>query len=232
MGTIADKRTWHDMAMVVKGPVLADLRRVFCSDWQFAAKQETEKEYESAPYGAGESVALQLVPSGPDVAGDPLYDSIISALFKAEHRVWIVTPYFIPDEMLLKAICIAARRGIDVRIVVPQASNHLLADLVRRSFLRQVQDNGAIICNFTPGMMHGKVILVDATLCVAGSMNMDMRSFFLNFEVALFIYNENVVTEMSSWVTSLINQSIPGIKKSNILVEFIEGVARLLAPLL
>lgn len=232
MGTIADTRTWLDMAIVVKGPVLADVRSVFCSDWQFAAKQETGKEYESAPYGAGESVALQLVPSGPDVAGDPLYDSIISALFKAEHRVWIVTPYFIPDEMLLKAICIAARRGIDVRIVVPQVSNHLLADLVRRSFLRQVQDNGAIICNFTPGMMHGKVILVDATLCVAGSMNMDMRSFFLNFEVALFIYNENVVKEMSSWVTSLINQSIPGIKKSNILVEFIEGVARLLAPLL
>jgi Phosphatidylserine/phosphatidylglycerophosphate/cardiolipin synthases and related enzymes len=205
---------------------------VFFAPWQFAAKQETEKEYAPAPDGAGETIALQLVPSGPDVAGDPLYDSIISALFKAQHRVWIVTPYFIPDEMLLKAICIAARRGIDVRIVVPLVSNHLLADLVRRSFLRQVQDSGAVICNFTPGMMHGKVILVDTTLAVVGSMNMDMRSFFLNFEVALFIYNERFVKEMDGWVTGLMSQSIPGIKKSNIFLEFIEGIVRLLAPLL
>jgi cardiolipin synthase A/B len=232
MSATADKRIWHDLALIVKGPVLADVHRVFCSDWQFASKQETEKEYKPGPGGAGENIALQLVPSGPDVAGDPLYDSVISALFKAQRRVWIVTPYFIPDEMLLKAICIAAKRGIDVRIVVPRVSNHPLADLVRRSFLRQVQDSGAVICNFTPSMMHGKVILVDTTLCVAGSMNMDMRSFFLNFEVALFIYNESVVKEMDGWVEGLIHQSVPGIKKSNIFLEFIEGIARLLAPLL
>lgn len=230
MGPTANAQIWHDMSIVVMGPALVDVRHVFYSDWQFATKQETGNEYTSVSGEVSESVTLQLVPSGPDVAGDPLYDSIISALFKAEMRVWIVTPYFIPDEMLLKAICIAARRGIDVRIIVPQTSNHLLADLVRRSFLRQVQESGATVCNFTPGMMHGKVILVDTTLCVAGSMNMDMRSFFLNFEIALFIYNEKVVKEMAGWVSGLISQSIPGIKKSNIFIEFIEGVARLLAP--
>jgi len=232
MGKTADTRMWHDMAVVVKGPTVADIHHVFCSDWQFASRQDTGKEYESAPVNTAGSITLQLVPSGPDVAGDPLYNSIISALFRAEHRVWIATPYFIPDEMLLKAMCIAAGRGIDMRIVVPQASNHPLADLVRRSFLKQVQDSGATICNFTPGMMHGKVILVDDMLCVAGSMNMDMRSLFLNFEVALFIYNESVVKEMAAWVTDLISQSSPGIRKSNIFVEFIEGIARLLAPLL
>ncbi len=232
MSATADTGIWQDLALIVKGPVLADVRRVFCSDWEFAVKHKTEKNYAPAPDGAGDTIALQLVPSGPDVAGDPLYDSVISALFKAQRRVWIVTPYFIPDEMLLKAICIAARRGIDVRIVVPRVSNHPLADLVRRSFLRQVQDSGAVICNFSPGMMHGKVILVDTTLCIAGSMNMDMRSFFLNFEVALFIYDEGAVKALDGWVKSLISQSIPGIKKSNILIEFIEGVARLLAPLL
>jgi cardiolipin synthase A/B len=232
MGAGANTRLWRDFAIIVKGPVLADMHRVFCSDWEFASKQETDKECVSAPVGSGETTTLQLVPSGPDVAGDPLYDSVISALFKAQRRVWIVTPYFIPDELLLKAICIAAKRGIDVRIVVPRVSNHPLADLVRRSFLRQVQDSGATICNFTPGMMHGKVILVDTGLCIAGSMNMDMRSFFLNFEVALFIYCESVVKEMDAWVTDLISQSIPGIKKSNIFLEFIEGIGRLLAPLL
>jgi cardiolipin synthase len=234
MGTTADTRRWHDLSLMIKGPVLADLHHIFCSDWQFAAKKETPKEdtpIQDCP-DADATTALQLVPSGPDVAGDPLYESIITALFKAQHRVWIVTPYFIPDEMLVKAICIAAQRGIDVRIVVPRVSNHRLADLVRRNYLRQVQGSGATIWNFTPGMLHGKIILVDSALGIVGSMNMDIRSFFLNYEVALFIYNKTVVQELDSWVRDLMNQSVQGIKKAHVLVEFIEGVARLLAPLL
>ena len=134
--------------------------------------------------------------------------------------------------MLLKAICIAAKRGVDVRIVVPRVSNHPLADLVRRSYLREAQESGVKICNFTPGMMHAKAILVDGALGIVGSMNMDMRSFFLNYEVALFISNENMVQELDRWVTDILGQCIPGIKKANIAVEFFEGVARLLAPLL
>jgi len=222
---------WQDVSFIVKGPVLADLHHVFCSDWQFAAKKKTAKE-DIPVIDTGADDTLQLVPSGPDVDGDPLYESIITALFNARHRVWIVTPYFIPDEMLLKAICMAAKRGIDVRIVVPQVSNHRLADIVRRGYLRQVKDSGVSIYNYTPGMMHGKVILVDDSLGVVGSMNMDMRSFFLNYEIALFIYNINIIKELDAWVTDLMSKSVSGIKKSNIIVEFIEGIARLLAPLL
>jgi cardiolipin synthase len=212
--------------------VVADLHQVFCSDWRFAAKQETTAENAPAPAGAGATIALQLVPSGPDVVGDPLYESILTALFKAENRVWIVTPYFVPDELLLKAMCIAAKRGVDVRIVVPRVSNHPLADLVRRSYLRQVQDSGATVFNFTPGMLHGKVILVDNSLGIVGSMNMDIRSFFLNYEVALFVYDESVVKELGNWAGDLMSQSVTGIRKANVFVEFLEGAARLLAPLL
>jgi cardiolipin synthase len=232
MGTGGNTRRWHDLSLIVKGPVVADLHQVFCSDWRFAAKQETAAEDGPALTVTGAAIALQLVPSGPDVVGDPLYDDIVTAIFKAEHRVWIATPYLVPDEMLLKAICIAAKRGIDVRVVVPQVSNHPLADVVRRSYLRQMQDSGATICNFAPGMMHGKVILVDNALGVVGSMNMDIRSFFLNYEVALFIYDQSMVKELGNWVTDLISQSNRGIRKANIFVEFMEGVARLLAPLL
>jgi cardiolipin synthase len=252
MGTTLDKLRWHDLSLIVKGPEVADLHRVFCSDWQFAAKQEAVREdvpgvaggeatggeatggeaTGGEATGANATTALQIVPSGPDVAGDPLYDDILTALFKARERVWIATPYFVPDEMLLKAICIAARRGIDVRIVVPRVSNHRLADVVRRSYLRQIQDSGAIVCNFSPGMMHGKVIIIDTTLGIVGSMNMDIRSFFLNFEVALFIYDERVVKELGCWLTDLMGQSVQGIRKANVVVEFIEGVTRLLSPLL
>lgn len=225
-------RRWHDLSLKVQGPVLADLLHIFCSDWQFAAKQATAKDTMPVPVSHGAPVTMQIVPSGPDVAGDPLYDSIITALFKAQQRIWIVTPYFIPDEILLKAICIAAKRGIDVRIVIPRVSDHRLADLVRQDYLRLIQDSGATIYSFTPGMLHGKVILVDTALGIVGSMNTDIRSFFLNYEVAMFLYNENVVRKLDDWVTDIMNQSVQGIKKTNVVIEFLEGVARLLAPLL
>lgn len=232
MGMTVSARRWHDLSFLIKGPVLTDLHHVFQSDWQFAAGRQAPDERYGACARSEAAITLELVPSGPDVTGDPLYESIITALFKARERLWIVTPYFIPDEMLLKAICIAARRGVDVRIVVPKISNHPLADLVRRGYLREAQDSGAKICNFTAGMMHAKAILADGTLAIVGSMNMDMRSFFLNYEVALFIYNENKVKELEDWVTNLLLQCEPGIKRASIGVEFIEGVARLLAPLL
>jgi cardiolipin synthase len=232
MGATGDMQCWCDLSLIVKGPAVADLGRVFRSDWRFAAKQSTAPEDGPDPGDNGAVVALQVVPSGPDVAGDPLYDSVITAFFKAEKRVWIVTPYFVPDEMLLKAMCIAARRGIDVRVVIPSVSNHFLADMVRRSYLRQLQEAGATVYNFLPGMLHGKVILVDDMLGIVGSMNMDMRSFFLNYEIALFVYDEKTVRELGAWITTITNQSAIGIRKANVVVEFGEGVARLLAPLL
>ena len=134
--------------------------------------------------------------------------------------------------MTLKAICIAARRGVDVRILVPQVSNHLLADVVRRGYLREVRSSGATIHNFTPGMIHGKIILVDSSLGIAGSMNMDMRSFFLNYETAVFMYDEKIVSELEQWIRDRMNQSVTGIDKSNGFAEFLEGAARLLSPLL
>jgi cardiolipin synthase len=153
-------------------------------------------------------------------------------MFNAKQRVWIVTPYFVPDEMLIKAICIAAKRGVDVRILVPLASNHRIADLVRRSYLRQMQESGATVYKFMPGMMHGKAILIDDGLAVVGSMNMDLRSFFLNYEIALYIYDKAVVKKLDSWVSGLMNRSSTGIRTVCFGIQMIEGAARLLAPLL
>ena len=81
-------------------------------------------------------------------------------------------------------------------------------------------------------LLHGKVILVDTALGIVGSMNTDIRSFFLNYEVAMFMYDENDVRDLDDWVTDIMNQSVQGIKKTNVVIEFFEGVARLLAPLL
>lgn len=155
-----------------------------------------------------------------------------AALFNAKHRIWIVTPYFIPDELLLGGLCIAVRRGIDVRLIIPRRSNHRLADLSRESYLNQTQEAGARIWLYHPKMLHAKAVLVDDKLALTGSANMDMRSLLLNFEVGLCIYEPGVIAQIDAWMKDLMvacnrrgnpRKSSPGL---------LEGVGRILAPLL
>lgn len=233
MGVTRDPMRWHDLSLTVEGPVVTDLYTVFDGDWAFAAGENLPSIPAEPPAILGEEgIPLRLVPSGPDITGDNLYDAVLTYLFGARERAWIVTPYFVPDETLTKAMCIAARRGADVRVVVPQVSNHRLADLVRRSYMRQIQEAGGTVYCFQHGMLHAKVILVDDQPAITGSMNMDMRSFFLNYEVALFIYSPQVASQLESWVLSVMQQSETGLKEAPVAVEFIEGVGRLMAPLL
>jgi len=233
LGDIPDSTRWHDLSLAVRGPVVDDLMAVFQSDWKFATKEDVPLHGEKYPTEErDDTTTLQLVPSGPDVAGDPLYDTVLTSLFTARQRIWIVTPYFIPDEMLVKALCIAAHRAVDVRIVVPRTSNHRLADLVRRNYLRQIQESGAQVYQFAPGMLHGKVILIDESPAIVGSMNMDMRSFFLNYEIALFIHSKSIVAQLESWIGGLMKESDTGIKGASVFMDYAGGLTRLLAPLL
>jgi cardiolipin synthase len=233
MGATADVTRWHDLSVLVAGPIVDDLYTIFRADWKFAAKAGLpvvkQKPVDS---NASQDINIQLVPSGPDVNEDPLYDTVLTAIFNARKRVWVMTPYFIPDEMLTKTLCIAAKRNLDVRIIVPLVSNHRVIDLARRGYLRQIQHAGGQICFFKPGMLNAKLIIVDDTLGIIGSMNMDVRSFFLNYEVAMFMYSESVVKQLESWSAGIMKDCGIGVKKASASGEFIEGVIRLFAPLL
>lgn len=231
-----ESRHWRDISVVLRGAVLEDLYSVFLSDWKFAyGGTEPPIGYRPGQEGtvsAQEETGLQLVPSGPDVEGDPLHESIISLTFKAEKRIWIVTPYFIPDEILLESLCIAVRKGIDVRIIVPARSNHRLADLARGSALKEFEKAGGRVFRYLPGMIHGKLILIDDDLTVIGSANMDMRSLFLNYEIALFIHGRRPAESFEAWAMDLLARSEEGNPKTRIYYELLEEAARLLSPLL
>jgi cardiolipin synthase len=156
---------------------------------------------------------------------------LLSSLFTARRRIWVVTPYFVPDEMLARALELATRRGVDVCLIVPQHSNHPSADLARISFLRQLQSAGARILLFEPVMLHAKAVIID-DLGVIGSANMDMRSLFLNYEVALFLYGPTHVEEAARWARSLMAESRAGLPSYGRPAELLENVVRLLSPLL
>jgi cardiolipin synthase len=175
---------------------------------------------------------VQLVASGPDVRNDSLRNEILTAIFRADRRVWIVTPYFVPDESLVEALCIAACRQIDVSIVIPQKSNHYLADLVRESYLTQLQSSGVRVWLYQPRMLHAKAILVDESLAIIGSANLDMRSLLLNYEIALFVHDAQAIRQVDTWIQGLETDCKMRGSRPRSGWNLIEGVGRLFAPLL
>jgi cardiolipin synthase A/B len=235
IGPPTAKDLWRDLSMIVEGPVVTELEVLFASDWRFATGAD--------PGGAGlpgpgpeitgkESSVVQVVASGPDVAGDPLYESLLALIFSAQTRIWIVTPYYVPDEMLARALGLAARRGVDVRVIVPARSNHLSADLARASYLRDLHNAGGRVLLYTPVMLHAKAVVFDDQLAVIGSANMDMRSLFLNYEVALFVSSPTQVEQVAAWALGLMSDSERELPPPDWPRELAENVVRLLSPLL
>ena len=233
MGPEPSPDRWTDLSILLEGPVAAHLTEIFRLDWRFAAKEDLPATavFERPP--ADQSQAqLQLIASGPDVSGDTLRDAVLTALFNANGRIWVVTPYFVPDELLLGALCIAARRGVDVRLIIPQKSNHRLADLSRESYLNQIHEAGAKIWLYRPNMLHAKAVLVDDALAVIGSANMDMRSLLLNFEVGLCIYEPDVIEQIDEWMKRLMASCGIRANPRKSSLNLVEGIGRILAPLL
>jgi cardiolipin synthase len=219
---------WRDLSLLVSGTCVRTLADLFRSDWGFATGEPAAG---AAPTGPAEGVPVQVVPSGPDTAGDAIYDALLQAIFTARHRIWIATPYFVPDEPLVRALQIAAHRGVEVRVVVPARSNHRLADLVAAPILRDLETEGVRVHRFGPSMLHAKAVLVDETLAAVGSANFDMRSLFLDFEVALFFSGSAEVARLASWFEATLAGAEEGAPRSSWLHAQVEAWARLLAPL-
>jgi cardiolipin synthase len=232
MGPTPSPARWGDFSVVISGPAVHDLGDLFRSDWRFATGEDLPPDDPSGIPTEPANAIVEVVASGPDVEGDPLYEALISVAFTATQRIWVVTPYFVPDETLARALDLAARRGVDVRLIVPEHSNHLMADLARASYLRQVHDAGGHVLLYKMTMIHAKVVLVDDRLAIVGSANMDMRSLFLNYEVAVFLYSAPQIESTAAWIHAMNAECVHGLPAQGRVRELAEDVVRLLSPLL
>ncbi len=238
MGPMPLKRRFRDFGATIEGPAVSLLNEIFIADWAFASGQSINELHEdltlAQPAIMGDS-ELQIVASGPDVEGDALYEGILSLVQQAERSIWIVTPYFIPDEVLQRSLMVQARAGIDVRLVVPARSNHPITDLARKHFLHELQKAGVQVLYYGPGMNHAKLILVDEATGVWGSANMDLRSLFVNFEVAAVTYSAGDTEAIATWMRDIFAHTQPMAvrrDKPRFFSTLGEEVGRLIAPLL
>jgi cardiolipin synthase len=233
MGPTPHAGRWRDLSLAMSGPAVIHLHAVFRSDWEFAALGGSDDgpALEFLPPQTG-TARLQVVASGPDVLLDTYYDAILSALFQAKKRIWLATPYFIPDEAITRALVLAIRRGVDVRIVVPARSNHFAADIAGGSYLRQIENTGGHVCPYLPSMMHAKLALIDSEIGVLGSANLDMRSLFLDYEIAVFTYSPEELDVLTRWFETLLADCAHELERPGRTRALAEDLGRLLAPLM
>lgn len=140
--------------------------------------------------------AVQLIPFAPELTGHVIYETLICAIFSANQRVLITTPYFVPDDTLLIAMTTAAKRGVDVSLIVPQKVDSKLVRYASRAYYQSLLNAGVKIALYTEGLLHAKIVVIDDKYCLFGTVNMDMRSFYLNMEVSLAIYDTALVAQI------------------------------------
>ena len=201
---------WRDLSFDLRGAVVAQAHQLFEHDWAFANGQRLAHTPADANAPAA-AAGAQLVASGPDQVDDTVYALLVTAAYRARRRIAIITPYFVPDAALLMALCMAARRGVLVDLLMPARSNHALSDIARRRALRTLADAGGRIW-LAPHMLHAKLAVVDDVMALAGSANIDSRSLFLNYEMMMAFHDTAVVAHFADWFEAervLAQRSIP-----------------------
>lgn len=201
---------WTDLSFVVQGLVAVQAAVQFEQDWALAGAHQTQplRTRPKPPLNlAGPGCLAQWIPSGPDHAQDTVHALLMAGAYHARDRLLAVTPYFVPDEALLDAWCMACRRGVQVRLVIPQRSNHRMADWARERALRQLVEAGAQVF-MARAMIHAKAVVIDHDLALCGSVNLDGRSLFLNFEVMTAFYGATEVRWLADWINEQANQAL------------------------
>jgi cardiolipin synthase len=222
---------WRDLSFDLQGPVAAAAAYQFEADWVAAGGRPAAHAaaagvaapglvapgvvapgitapgvLTSVPQPAGGRA--QFLPSGPDQAEDTVHALLIDACFHARERMLAVTPYFVPDVSLETAMRLAARRGVNIDLVLPVVSNHRLADFVRNRALRSLSAAGVRI-HLLPYMNHAKAVVFDESLAISGSVNLDSRSLLLNYECAVVFYGEREIDWLANWIQALIPEAQP-----------------------
>lgn len=228
---------WQDLHARIEGPVAKDLQEVFCQDWYHATNENLINDEYFPPSVSKGDIKAQFLASGPaDRRWQSIYMALFAAINLAEKRVWIETPYFVPDRPLMLALQTAALRGVDVRILLPGQSDHALVLYAGRSFIDELLAAGTRIFEYQGAMTHSKALIFDSKFATLGSANMDQRSFRLNFEGNIFFYSETITQQMEAdflkLCASAVEITVQRRKAVSKTDRLLESAAHVMAPLL
>lgn len=227
---------WRDYTFRVRGPVCLQLEDVFAQDWHFTTEEDLgDDRYYPAAEKPGDA-AVQVLESGPDTEFRNLHRALLMAINSAQKRVWLTTPYFVPDSAMMAALELAALRGVDVRLILPAKNDAPVVQWASRSFYESLFAAQIRVFEYEPRVLHAKTILLDDHWTMLGSANMDVRSFRLNFELNLLVYSLDLAKQMEELFLQDITQSKEiepvAFARRSIGRQILENIARLLTPIL
>lgn len=228
---------WRDTHLRLVGPAVWPLQRVFFEDWYFVAGELLPVTHATVPSPECEGEHLvQVIASGPDSNDFSIHKVYFTAITQAVRRVWLTTPYLVPDDMLLTALVTASLRGVDVRLLVPHRSDSRLVDLAARSYYPELLAGKVRVFEYQPRFIHAKTLVIDDDISLVGTANLDVRSFRLNFEVAALMFGRPVnQTLAAAYETDLAEASEvtpEQLASYSSMQRFGQAFARLFSPLL
>ena len=183
-----------------------------------------------------EDVLAQLIPSAPQVTAHVIYNTLVTVIHRANRRIRITTPYFVPDEALSGALTTAAKRGVEVTIIVPEKVDSFLVQHASQAYYQELLEAGVTIALFKGGLLHAKTVVIDDDYCLFGTVNIDMRSFYLNMEVSLAIYTPEMVAQVADcqevYLQSCRFLSLEEWQERHGAERLFDNVVRLFSPLL
>jgi cardiolipin synthase len=234
----AGKEAWRDQHARIDGEPVHRIQRLFLENWNYSKGEfklnagNVDKYFPPARLGKG--IPVQIIASGPDDTTAPLHAFFLACFSTARKRILIETPYLIPDEPLESALRIAELRGVDVQVVVPKQGDSKLVTAASHTYCESMQKAGIKIFEYGPPMLHAKTIVVDDSVAIVGTANLDNRSFRLNFEVAAAFYDAQTIAQLAKRFEADRGASrpFPSKRRPELVTAFFESVARLTSPVL
>lgn len=226
---------WRDTHMQLQGPTVQSLQTTFLRDWYWATGKLLEVNWQVKANREINQTAFVL-PTGPADRLSACNLFFVNAIDQAQTRLWIASPYFVPDDSTLSALKLAATRGVDVRIILPNRPDHLFVYLCSFSYYNEMQAFGIKLYRYKDGFMHQKILLIDRDMAGVGTVNLDNRSFFLNFEVMGFVadlrFVESVEKMLQDDLAASLTVDLSEYDRKTLWFKLAVRVSRLLAPLL
>jgi len=226
---------WRDTHVKIEGPITKAIQFCFVEDWHWATSQLPDLNWELTPCPGGSEEAL-VIASGPADVLETCGLMFVQIINMAQKRIWIASPYFVPDLQVLSALKLAVLRGVDVRILLPEKPDHRTVHLASFSYYPNTLPVGIKLYRYTGGFLHQKVFLVDQQCAAVGTANLDNRSFRLNFELTLLNYDTAFVQAVEEMLKEDFHHSRPvkleEYTERHFLFRLAVRSARLLAPIL
>ena len=235
---------WRDTHIRIYGAAASLLQLRFLTDWNVSVPEQKKVAYhldyffqkELGKDDKHENTSIQLVSSGPNNEREQIKLSFIKLITAAKKRVWIQTPYLVPDESVIAALKIAASSGVEVKIMIPNKPDHPFIYRATQYYARQLIKENVQILVYENGFLHAKTLIMDDEICMVGSANQDVRSYRLNFETSAVIYDPAFLTQLADQFLQDEKQCTPmtteTVKEMSGWLLFKQQISRLFSPIL